>query len=113
MKEYQAWEDYKRKYEWKPPTKIKEKKEKPVRKVKVAKKRVKQRSKVDKSPDAGKENAIQTWKNIFSPKNINSTEEPSQPKKKVPKKSKTRNSKDTQTQPMLNFLVARDKTDNH
>ena len=85
-----------------------------MRKVKVAKKRVKQRPKVDKSPDADKENAIQTWKNIFSLKKRTSPEEkPSQPKKKVLKKSKTRNSKDTQTQPMLNFLVVRENSDNH
>ena len=85
-----------------------------MRKVKVAKRKV--QSKVDiKSPDAGKENAVQTWKNIFSPKNITSPEDKSsQPKKKVLKKSKpSKNSTEKQTGPMLNFLVVRGNTENH
>ena len=137
MKEHRGWEEFKvgagsgllsrdltkhfvfilnfqRKYEWKPAVKVKEKKEKPVRKVKVAKRKV--QSKVDiKSPDAGKENAVQTWKNIFSPKNITSPDDKSsQPKKKVLKKSKpSKNSTEKQTGPMLNFLVVRGNTENH
>ena len=90
------------------------KKEKPVRKVKVAKRKVK--PKVTKNAkDSGKENAIQTWKNIFSPKNRTSPEDKtSQPKKKVLKRSKTSNhSNDNKTKPMLNFLVVRDNKENH
>ena len=93
------------KYEWKPPVKVNVKKEKPVRKVKVAKRKVK--PKVTKNgKDVGKENAVQTWKNIFSPKNGTSEENrTSQPKKKVVKKSKrSRGNDDSKTQPMLNFL---------
>ena len=90
------------------------KNEKPVRKVKVAKRKVK--PKVTKNAkDSGKENAIQTWKNIFSPKNRTSPEDKSsQPKKKVLKRSKTSNhSNDNKTKPMLNFLVVRDNKENH
>ena len=49
------------KYEWKPSVKVKVKKDKPVREIKVAKRSLK--PKVSKSPDAGKENALQTGKN--------------------------------------------------
>ena len=39
LKEHQDWEEFKMKYDWKPPVKVKEKKKKPVRKVKVAKRK--------------------------------------------------------------------------
>ena len=67
--------------------------------------------------DGGKENAVQSWKNIFSSKNRTSEEDKnSQPKKRVLKKSKTSNntnSNSNQSKPMMNFLVARDNKENH
>ena len=85
-----------------------------MRKVKVAKRKVKSEvNKNGKDAAAGKENAVQTWKNIFSPKNRTSPEDKfSQPKKKVLKKSKTSNlSNDNKS--MLNFLVVRANKENH
>ena len=78
----------------------------------MAKRKIK--PKVNKSPDAGKENAIQSWRNIFSPKNGTSEEnKTNQPKKKVVKKTKrSKGNDDCKTQPMLNFLVVRDNRDN-
>ena len=121
MKEHQEWELYKvrnvivfslclfetlqRKYEWKSTKAVKEK---PKKKKESKEKKRKVKKSIPKpkaaSPEGGKENAAQFWRNVFL-KAASTSSQASKPKKKAIGKNSTSSTNTLKTTQILNFLI--------
>ena len=99
-----------KKYNWK-PEKVKVTREKVKTKEKFKKEKVKRvkksRPKVEKSPEAGKENAVESWRAIFQ--NLNrstATGDQRKEKKKVAKKMNSSVSNSPKTSSIMNWIIS-------
>ena len=97
------FETLQRKYEWKPTKAVKEK---PKKKKESKEKKRKVNKSIPKpkaaSPEGGKENAAQFWRNVFLKA---ASSQASKPKKKAIAKITTSSTNTLKTTQILNFLV--------